>query len=577
MKRGTRTTILNDDMSRGVDQRNAWKKVVVVMRNPDAMKISQPTRLARKPALWALALGIAMAPVMSGMAQAESFDLSSVDFATNGDKTDIILHTGSIVPVNKVEVTETKMVLDIDNINTEETIRTNFSGARNISHVIMQPLNDHKIRMIIRGENLGKPSVAFQTSSGLYGATNPNFRGEEPDTDKLSAETAAALKQIQDSGTRPAVLGNADLGDEKPAVDEYFTGEEPATLAATEEPVIQPAPTSAKPIAELETENAPLSLGESKASKPGIQNDFFKPGAVGSYETWIPYGLLALVLLGAGGFVAHKLRGLKRQEPSLEDLINEQASGKRVGFREMATAYRSKHDTPISEAMADKSGSRKPNAEDVIGLRSLKHLEDTPAAPQQPAAKPEPVMQQDEAKVQAKKLESLISAMQTASQPKAPMKTTPPKKQVVNQYVKSQPPVKKPKTRDAAEQAMYNEQLKRAQDVQNAVQQEIQKRAAKPGISSPANPINRAPAAQKAVKDFQPKSISAATHPVAGKGRTPVRPQAPAAQPASGPLPGNPEVLNFLRNVADLMEKDGKGEIAKSIHKNLNPQNLGLT
>jgi hypothetical protein len=592
MNHPTQTTILMMELSQVWISASMEESGGGMRETVDALKKLSSNRSTG--ALWALALGIAIAPMMAAQGWAETYTLDSIDFTNNGDKTDIILHTGSIVPVSKVEVTDRKLVLDIDQINTEETIRTNFSSANNISHVIMQPLNEHKIRMIIRGENLGVPSVAFHTSSGLFGASNPNYQGSEPAMDKLSRETATALQDIQNAGTQPAVLGKADHASENPAVDGFLPEDEgPVSLTATggdtQTQAALPAPTSAKPIPDsAATENTPLTLGTSQSAKAtegaGIFNSFFKPGAVGKVDTWIPYGLLALVLLGTGVFIRHKILNLKKQEPSLEDLIQEQAQGKRVGFQEMANAYRSKHEQPISDVMAERPGSRRANPEDVIGLRSLQHFDEPVSQPML-----QPMDSAADAKAQAKKLETLLSAMQAASQPKMPgkpVKTPAPKKQVLNQYLQNQPsqpqPAPRPKSRASAEQAMYHEskqrELKRAQEMQSAVQREAQQslaqRAPKPGASPAVNPVNRAPAAKKRVQDWQPQSVSATSNPLAGRGGRPQTAASSAPRTGQGPLPGNPEVLSFLRNVADLMEKDGKTEIARSIHKNLSTQNL---
>ncbi len=544
---------------------------------------SQPRRF------WLLALGIALTPLFATPSWADNYNLESVDFVSAGGQTNIIMHTGSIVPVQKVLVSDTKLILDIDQVNTDETVNTNFNRAGgNISHVIMQPLSEHKIRMIIRGEGLGTPSVAFyNASNGAYSNMNPDFDGN-----RLERETNAALGKLQTDGTKPAIWqgANGDMG-EKVAVDTASykaQADDPIAFGGfLDNKSAKNAPTRTG-VAENQ-EVAPLPLQQGNDSAPA-GNDFFEQLAGGKLTTFLPYGLLGLMILGICGFVGHKIIQLKQGEPELEDLLEDQSQGKRVSFRDMANAYRSKHDAQ----RADKpSGNRRANAEDVIGLRSL-HLDDpyqeeaprTQQPPRQPAAS-RPVAPSG-GKQAANSLEQMIAAMQkAASTPPKPIQTPPAKKQAVNQYLQNQQVQAKSKNRQVADEMMVKE-AKRAQAIQQELQQQAQQQRAnsplqmpKPAgkVTPPSAPMNRAPAAQKAIKTPSFQSVPAGNS-VNAKTRKHQPPASPLANAKSasqqGPLPGNPEVLNFLRNVADLMEKDGKGQIAKSIHKNLNPNNIGM-
>jgi RecB family exonuclease len=323
----------------------------------------QTFRLATQPRrIWLLALGLALSPLFSAQSWAETYDLQSVDFATAGDKTNIILHTGSIVPVQKVLVSDNKLILEIDQVNTDETVHTNFSGASNISHVIMQPIDEHKIRMIIRGEGLGTPSVAFYSAgNGAYSSANPDF-----DANRLNAETHAALRNLQEIGTQPATLQTANTKPiaEQPAVDttKPLQEEEPIAFGGFVDTnnksaiATQPAPTMGK-LNQL-PDSAPLPLQPGSATAGN--NGFFEQVAGGKYNGYLPYGLLTLLLLGIGGFVGHKIIRMKQGAADLEDLIEEQAQGKRVSFREMADAYRSKHEARQSErGTSSKASNRK--------------------------------------------------------------------------------------------------------------------------------------------------------------------------------------------------------------------------
>lgn len=553
----------------------------------------QKMKLATHPRrVWLLAMGLALTPLFSASGWADTYNLQSVDFATTGDQTNIILHTGSIVPVQKVLVSDSKLILDIDQVNTDDTVHTNFAGASNISHVIMQPLSEHKIRMIIRGEGLGAPSVAFYNAgNGSYSNVNPDFDGS-----KLATQTNAALHKLQDADTKPATFqgfgdtnSQASSAAEKPVVDTTKPKEEepiafgglvaPTGKSATT--ATMPAPTGkatlkpeAMPEASSETRPIPLQPGDGAAGANDFLNQLFKQLAGGKLNGMLGLGLLGLALMG-GGFTCYKLIQLKQGAPDLEDLIDEQAHGKRVSFRDMANAYRNKHDA-VERPPVPKANNRKTNAEDVIGLRSLNQVDEPMDAgafipPVQPASPPS-------SKATASSLEQMIAAIQAANAQHKPVNTPAPKKQAVNQYLQNQQATKpQPKARQATDEMMLREQ-KRAQAAQQELLQKAQQqRAGVPLSKLPGTPVNRAAAAQKQVKtpNFQSVPSANAVNTKARPAATKPNPTATAGS-GQGPLPGNPEVLNFLRNVADLMEKDGKGDIAKSIHKNLNPKNVGL-
>ena len=155
------------------------------------------------------------------------------------------------------------------------------------------------------------------------------------------------------------------------------------------------------------------------------------------------------------------------------------------------------------------------------------------------------------------------------------MKTPAAPKQAVNQYKQADKPAPKaPPKGNFPDETMVKE-MKRAQALEQELLQQAQQQiaAAQANTVKPKNaPVNRAAAAQKTVTPVNFKNAPATNPLSASKMAQPAKKAASNAQ--NGPLPGNPEVLNFLRNVADLMEKDGKPQIASSIHKNLNPNTL---
>ena len=528
-------------------------------------------KMFNKRAFMGLALCL---PLVGGTAFAENFRLDSVDFVSSGGRTDIILHTGSILPVQKVMVSDEKVILDVDNVNADETVRTNFSGASNVSNVIFKPLGEHKIRLIIRGQNLGAPSVAFNS---------PVAHDVGHFMDRLPETTASGMRTLQDQGMQSAALSTADRGIETAAVDNAplengFTSEMPASapIQPTSDPSLKAAQQGA-PVLPITSAGQTLPQG----ADTGL-NRFFNTAAAGGLDKFLPYGLLGLLLLGAGAFVHNRLNRID-DEPNLEDLIEEQQQGKKISFRDMADAYRQQNDVaqttgkntkatkPQPELKANASqpqapALRKQQAQDqLIGLGSLRQNA-APAGGNSPANR------------QAAYLESLMEAANTAPA----VKPTAAPQKALNQYQQAAKPVAapknnpakpqaKPKNRALADQKMAEEtrrQKTQQGDVQDSMQALIQQALAARGGNAAA------PQAQKA--QFPQVSRQAAKPAMnAAQGKMPTasnpRPQAPKPAIAGGQdLPAtNPQVLDFLRNVAELMDQDGKPEIARSIQRNL--------
>jgi hypothetical protein len=545
---------------------------------------------------WLLALGLALTPWFASVSWAENFDLESVDFKTSENQTHIMLHTGSIVPVQKVMSTENKLILEIDQVNTSQSILTNFTGASNISHVIMQPINDHKVRMIIRGKKLSPPTVAFSNASNNV----ESFSGADfSDSDAFHRQTRETLEKIQDSGTLSGNLtpeSNRLSAIEKASPEAVKPAEVPAKtgldLMADENipfsglvKVSAPLSERLKPALPEATEKMePLNLTAMEV--PNTGNELIEQAKGGRYNNYILGGLLAFLALGVAGTVIYKIMKLKQIEPDLEALIREQNNGKKISFKEMASAYRSKHD--IEPKTENKGFSSKPNgkkhAEDVIGLRSLNQMDQEPL--EATSSQPKPMTQKPTATSPRQPLsgtdlfagktptmEQLISMVQAVSEPRQPVLKTPaPSRQVINQYKQNEKPKSPPPKKATFPDETMVKEMKRAQALQQELLQQAQQQIAATQAhktQTKAAPVNRAMAAQKAIQPAHFKNAPT-TSPI--NTRKPATSSMNAATVGkNGPLPGNPEVLNFLRNVAELMEKDGNPKIANSIHKNLKP------
>lgn len=537
-----------------------------------------------------------LALLWTAQAWGENYPLSNIDFVSVNHQTNIILHTGSIVPVQKVLVSDSKLVLDIDQIEATDTIRTNFTSAGNISNVILQPINEHKIRLIIRGSELGKPSLAFYSAnSGAYSVTALN-EPEPAETDipfktisesNANAEStpSAALSAASSSST--AESPNNRLSAPRRDTD-LFTESTNASDAAPETTLTSaaastsPAPSRPAATTPALTTALPLPLSEAFAKSDGNSNNNMPENLMSlPWSGYLPYALLTALMLGLGLFIRNRLVQITQADPQLEDLLDANRAdagkpGKRSSFREMADAYRSKREGDKAERRIASEPerlsvppARKADIKDVIGLHSLEQtFSDAEEGPSPPPMAKSSGGATATAPTPAVSLEQLLAALQKAqaapSLPSGsgkPPSSTKQKPPIVNPYAPPQVSTPK-KSRTSGAQGTLPPAERPA-----------------PPPKETIIPVNQALAARK--DNPNSPSISAFIPPSAqpaGKGSAMKPDAAVRSRPADrqGPLPGNPEVLNFLRNVADLMEKDGKTDIAHNIHKKLNSQSLGL-
>jgi|GEM_PF-2698913 len=497
-------------------------------------------------------------------AWAENYPLDSIDFDSQGQRTHITLHTGSIVPVDKILVSRDKMMIDIDQVDATQTIRTNFANAENISHVVIQPLNDHKVRLIIRGENMESPSIAFDkidSGSNERSSLVTHALSERQPTPiavkakpavksqaVMTTPQAASAKAVSNALSDPELASDPSLDS---TLDENYVAPIVAPKTAHTPTVTRktlsdmPAPTG------LIKEDISVQEPAAATNSTDLLQKVLSKLPAGALN-FIPYGALFLVLSALGLLVGQKFRAHKKNaDENLDDQEWMESVGSDAGringrqsFREMANAYRTRHQGSIPEPRST-SISEPQRREDIIGLGAMQPgTSQTPALPKTSAAQLAALKAQLPSKKDgfgAQQLEKMLDIIQKEATGKAAPASLPapqPKKRGVNPYV---PPV-----------------ANRANEIQKAASQ-----ARNNAISAPAvnRPVNRAAAAGPTKQQVLSN---------AEKTRNALNSQGMNNQ--QGPLPSNPQVLDFLRNVADLMEKEGKPAIAQNIQRNLGSQ-----
>jgi len=553
----------------------------------------------------------------------DTINLDKLDLISEPGETVINLYTGTIVPYKAIYESDSKLVVEFDHVTAPKTIGTNLSQAANVSHIIFQPVNSHKIRMIIKGENLGHTAIHFkenpknqsliealasqkrQTLSttkaliethinpktvkpkpqtaptapkqavktvsahppepaaadvkpkSVVGTTPPEPVDHEPITETVNTLSAAEAHEAAGSNTPSS--GKAffaaskdfasNFADDTTAIaedDENVLPEDQSELDhdnSADFKLFNPETTNEGPGLEqvqpvvLENQPAPnpllaLTNGDWQNIFPPIDEALVKP-LIG----------VVVILLGLGLFIRHKLGSLinngRQTAESASGQLRRQAA--RLSFTALAQAYQQGEpqrpqttapQKPLQKPLFDPNNHPKkankwaskpqPKKTDAqpVGLSAL--LENAlPSAPPQP----QPAKRQAPAVTPAKtELSQLFS-----------------KRQVVNQYQQQAKPVTEP-TKSANNTPVKKPAAQKQPATLNPVQvarQKVQQKTSEIRAQRQQNP-------QQTVS-------------------------AKATGNANEPIPGNPQVLDFLKNVAEYMERDGNTQRARSIQKNLRP------
>nr|MBX2860448.1 hypothetical protein [Vampirovibrio sp.] len=518
--------------------------------------------------------------------------LDRVDFISANQATQIIFHAEKQMPYKTVSADSDRLVIDVDQVNTNQTVRTNFSGSGNISHVIIQPLSNEKLRLIVRGNHLSKPMIRFEQLPGTEKQTATQAVAQKmssrlPETAltnlplNVSAKTRQVktpVKTVTSVDGKLEVLGASTAGPqtlEQVSVNQAAENRQALDLFAEDhthsaaytpgdtEGSTTPAVDSYQDLEEdLWREEPGEEIG---ATRPAAQQtDALGLGGLNSLmdmantpidtEMVLKTGILVSLLTGLGLFLRHKLRA-QQQASQLGEYADtaeraQEATNGPVRFSDIADSVR--RDEALNENNAfvqptlgqsnvgqDRVNAKRSSA--PVGLSALMNkIAGDPPSPSanltnqlpQPrvgknramnrssAVTPPPAGRVD-ADVLEKKLQSLIP---------------PPKRQALGNYLKQ-----------ASSPKAVAGNKPRASQTQQAITPAVRK------------PQVNGPMAQRS---------SMISEPVQTKVK-PNRLSLNRANDKDGPLPDNPEVLNFLRSVADYMEQDGRTQMAQTIHKSL--------
>ena len=203
---------------------------------------------------------------------ASSATLSAVTIQGTQDTFEITLKTTKDTEVSTKVPSKNKLILDLDNTNAAELIKTSFSGAKKIDDVIVQSTGKNKTRLYISGNNVSKSKIIIDSTKepvvvDRYAQDNSYSLINKPSVESLE-------KQIASNETVSA----------KDFIENYSnetnTEAEPAeTTAEPTEESLETTGVISAPSPEKHTtgENDTIETSNEATS---TETDFFKPAAV---------------------------------------------------------------------------------------------------------------------------------------------------------------------------------------------------------------------------------------------------------------------------------------------------------
>ncbi len=466
--------------------------------------------------------------------------LRGIELKSSPVETRIILKSESRIPYNIVSQSSDKIILDLDSSESPQGTNTDFTAADNIEQVVLKPHGD-KLRMLIRGENLGpvaisgkypathkrKSQLVYEAESGVSSQPKPLQQplpeaglnlpeGSEtsflPSQNGIAQTEAATPEASEQAATKTAMVPETTAPTPEPML---FEGEENNGLPGDRQALITPEATDQT--TELANEAPATWMDTTLAGLTSIANAFSKSQGT-DYSLLFRICAIGGILLLLGLYIRQKLSGGLELEGGLKRKPLPRRNTKPFNGKE----YTNEQVRSRATRTTQRRGTERP-----VGLRGLADdvLPELPSAP--------------------------IVA----------------KNHAINQYARqSQPVVSSPINRNSE---VIDHELKKSLNMRNAVSKTHNYGKAKPnttmadkGVSNPLQQnrtMNRPATQQPAIASRRPLPAPTAQQ----------RPVTPKRQAEPGLPANNTEVLDFLRNVAELMEKDGKPNLANGVKKGI--------
>jgi len=422
--------------------------------------------------------------------------LKGIELSGSGVETRVILKTDVSIPYHIVTQSASKIVIDLSVTDPSQGVETDFTGADNIDQLVLKPIDQDKLRLVIRGEGLGSPVVsAVKPGSGKE--TNPQKVVYEGDSTK-TAPAGYAMTAI----STPADANQVLVAQQVPAVNKTEPTASPSDALMPHEGLDPDASgsiaTENKPQPDRGSIIAPSQVEETSPSdqeSPTWQDQWSEglEKCLGIFKNHFSMGLILKMSALAGVFLVSAAILLRRifgedETPTSPKtggfLAFWQGGGKTYGRRR--SIRKNSFDNPSAADQKMYHPTERP-----VGLKGLSHVpNDIPYENPAPVVNP---------------------------------------RQALRQYsINADSPAPQPPQRESQE---IDRELKRSLNMRQAIHQTQSKK--------PAAPVQNKRSLSK--KQMEP------------------------GLPAN-----NTQVLDFLRSVADLMEKDGNPQGANNIKRGMN-------
>lgn len=406
--------------------------------------------------------------------------LEKIDVITNRYGTELKLHAERPIQHQVLKASDTELIIKFSGVASANTIKTDFSQAQQVSHVIFQPDGHDTLRLTIRGKSLGQPviqvvypPVARQVAQKPLTSLPQPTQIPEPEETSLFEQPNQTVASLSQEATESTSLLSAIQAHPEQTAGPSATTPEPVSTFKKE--------TTPEPIlfdSEVDAEE-PL-MPSAVAASPSTMDMFIEQlqralGGIDAGKTLFTVSAMLLLLGSLGFFLKHKWNTLQGMTQSMG---RKKTTGRRrSSVREL---MRQQRENGTNDVIDDEEEHFSPK----------RHPKKANAWKSRPNTRVNQPMNQQ-----------ISEARRATSRPASngrPRQSKTGVQHALNSYQKAN--------------------------------------------TAPKKPINRADAVNQ-------------SNPIAGN--------------SDNPLPNNPRITNFLKDVAQYMEKDGQSSKAKRIQRNI--------
>lgn len=188
----------------------------------------------------ALSLGVLAASIATSVSVAQAAplaQLSQIDLVDQQGTLRLYAHTDSLISHRTVAASPERVVIDLEQVSPETTLRTNLAQAPNVDRVSIHRLSNHRVQLVIDGHQLSEPLVGFRTDEVMTVAA-PVYRQALPKTAPAPAPQATTDSSLALAAPAVETASSQALPVVTPAASQPSAETAPSALA------LAPAPAS---------------------------------------------------------------------------------------------------------------------------------------------------------------------------------------------------------------------------------------------------------------------------------------------------------------------------------------------